>query len=317
MIRGGPRFARPSLQLDPPYNFDLSAMSIITGFEHFIRQDEPLGPLTWLRIGGAAEYFAEPTTVDELAALVKRCREHDVSVRVLGGGSNLLIRDEGVRGVVVQLGAAAFGEIAVKGETVFAGAGAKLGHLISASVREGLSGLELLVGIPGTLGGALHNNSGNHGSDIGQFTQRALVLARDGEIHERRRDEMAFGYRQSSLDELVILSADLRLEPEDAVQITKRMQRQWIIKKSHQPLAHENTACAFRNPGEMSAASLIEQAGAENTRVGGVSLSSRHANFIVTDRGATSSDVLKLLDEVREQVLERTGVELKAGIEVW
>lgn len=292
-------------------------MSIITGFEHFIRQDEPLAPHTWLRTGGAAEYFAEPTNVDELVALVRRCRDHDVAVRVLGGGSNLLVRDEGVRGAVVQLGAAAFGEISVQGQSITAGAGAKLGHLISASVREGLSGLEMLVGIPGTLGGALHGNAGNHGSDIGQFTQRATVLARDGQIHERRRDEMAFGYRQSSLDELVILSAELRCESEDPVQITKRMQKQWIIRRSHQPLGHENSACAFKNPGEMSAAALIEQAGLGGARVGDVALSGRHANFIVADRGATSGDVLKLIEMVREQVLERTGVELKPAMDVW
>lgn len=292
-------------------------MSIIAGFEHFIRQDEPLAPLTWLRIGGAAEYFAEPTTVDELAALVRRCREHDVAVRVLGGGSNLLVRDEGVRGVVIQLGAAAFGEISVKGQAVIAGAGAKLGHLISASAREGLGGLEMLVGIPGTLGGALHGNAGNHGSDVGQFTHGATVLARDGQIHQRKREEMAFGYRQSSLDELVILSAELRFEPDDPMQITKRMQKQWIIKKSHQPLAHENTVCAFKNPGEMSAASLIDQAGVGGTRLGGVSLSQRHANFVVTEGGATAADVLRLVDTLREQVLDRTGVELRPAFEVW
>jgi UDP-N-acetylmuramate dehydrogenase len=292
-------------------------MSITTEFEHFIRHDEPLAPYTWLRTGGAAEYFAEPTSVDELVALVSRCRENDVAVRVLGGGSNLIVRDEGVRGVVVQLGAAAFAEIAVKGQSITAGAGAKLGHLISASVREGLSGLEMLVGIPGTLGGALHGNSGNHGSDIGQFTHRATVLARDGQRNERRREDMAFGYRQSSLDDLVILSAELRLEQEDPLQITKRMQKQWIIKKSHQPLAHENAACAFKNPGEMSAASLIEQAGLGDTRVGGAGLSPRHANFIITDRGATSADVLKLVEAVREQVLDRTGVELKPAMDVW
>lgn len=295
----------------------VSTMSITTGFEHFIRQDEPLAPLTWLRIGGQADYFAEPTTVDELVALVRRCREHDVPVRVLGGGSNLLVRDEGVRGVVIQLGAAAFGEIAVKGQAVTAGAGAKLGHLISATAREGLGGLEMLVGIPGTLGGALHNNSGNHGSDIGQFTHHATVLARDGQVHERTRDQMAFGYRQSSLDELVILSAELRFEPDDPVQITKRMQKQWIIKRAHQPLAHESVAIAFKNPGEMSAAALVEQAGCDGARVGAVALSERHANFIVAERGATSTDVLRLLDTVREQVLDRTGVELKPAIEVW
>jgi UDP-N-acetylmuramate dehydrogenase len=292
-------------------------MSFLTGLEHFVRQDEPLARYTWLKIGGPAEYFAEPTTIEDLAKLVRRCREQDVAVRVLGGGSNLLVRDEGVRGVVVQLGAAAFGGIAVAGNTVTAGAGAKLGHIVSASIREGLGGLEMLVGIPGSVGGALHGNAGSHGADVGQWTASATVLGRDGEIRQRRREELAFGYRESSLDDLVILAAELHLEPDDPEQLTKRMQKQWIVKKNNQPLGHEQTACAFRNPGGMSAGMLIDQAGLKETRVGRAAISARHANFIVTDSGATSGDVLQLIEVVKEQVMDRTGVELKLDLDVW
>src|SRR5438067_2378697 len=137
-------------------------MSLSTGFEHIVRAQEVLAPYTWLRLGGAAQYFAEPTTAEELAALVRRCREAGLPVRVLGGGSNVLLRDEGVPGMVIALGAAAFGRIAVAGRKLTAGGGAKLGHVISSAVREGLSGLETLVGIPGTIGGALHTNAGTH-----------------------------------------------------------------------------------------------------------------------------------------------------------
>src|SRR5258707_477791 len=143
-------------------------MPIPSGFEHIVRENEPLAPYTWFRLGGAAQYFAEPTSIDELAALVRRCHEAGVPGRGVGGGSNLLVRDEGVPGMVVALGAAAFGRIEVTGRKVVAGGGAKLGHVISTAVREGLAGLEMLVGIPGTVGGALHSNAGTHSGDIGQ-----------------------------------------------------------------------------------------------------------------------------------------------------
>ena len=127
-------------------------MGLFSGFEHIIREREPLAPYTWFRLGGVAENLAEPTSAEELEELVKRCGEQDVPVRMLGGGSNLLVRDQGVPGLVIHLGAAAFSEITVADNVITAGAGAKLGHVIDA-VREGLAGLEPLVGIPGTIGG--------------------------------------------------------------------------------------------------------------------------------------------------------------------
>jgi hypothetical protein len=141
------------------------------------------------------------------------------------------------------------------------------------SAGAGLAGLEPLVGIPGTIGGALHGNAGSRGGDIGQWTCRAQIMTRDGEIVERQRDELVFAYRQSSLDELVILEAQFELEEEDPVEITKRMQKQWIVKKANLPMAHENTGCIFRNPRGMSAGMLIDQAGLKGERVGGAEVS--------------------------------------------
>src|SRR5262245_28075367 len=184
-------------------------MSIPAGFEHIVRENEPLAPYTWLRLGGAAQYFAEPARVEELAALVRRCFESGLAVRILGGGSNLLVRDEGITGMVVALGAAAFGKIETSGRKLVAGGGAKLGHVISTAVREGLAGMEMLVGIPGTLGGALHTNAGTHAGDIGQTAASATVMTRKGETVARQKSELRFGYRNSSLDELVILETTL------------------------------------------------------------------------------------------------------------
>ncbi len=293
-------------------------MPLLSGFEAFVRSDEPLAGHTWLQVGGAAQYFAEPRHFDELKALVERCCHEHLAVRILGGGSNVLVSDGGVHGMVVHLAAPAFCEIRVDGGTITAGGGAKLGHVISTSVREGLGGLEALVGIPGTIGGALHGNAGGRGGDIGQWTRRATVMTRTGQLIERQRGDLVFAYRHSSLDELVILEATFELERDDPDELTKRMQKQWIIKKASQPLGSQSAGCIFKNPRGMSAGMLIDQAGLKGTRVGGAEVSQHHANFIVAERGATTSDdILRLIELVRDRVAERLGVELELEIEVW
>ena len=292
-------------------------MPLLDGFERIVRQAEPLAPHTWFHLGGAAEFFAEPRDADDLALLLRRCREEELPVRLLGGGSNVLVRDEGLPGLVVRLSAPGFAKIAVQGHRVTAGGGAKLGHVISSSVREGLAGLEALVGIPGTIGGALHGNAGSRGGDVGQWTSRATIMTSSGEVVERTRDELVFAYRQSSLDELVILSAEFQLDQEDPDELTKRMQQQWIVKKASQPLAHQSAGCIFKNPRGMSAGMLIEQAGLKGTRVGGAEVSDRHANFIVAEANAASQDVLRLIELVRSRVADRLAVELDLEIEIW
>ena len=292
-------------------------MSLDKGFEHIVKRAETLAPHTWFHLGGPAEYFADPNTIDELRTLVRRAREENIVVRILGGGSNILVRDDGVSGLVVRMGAPAFSEIALAGQILSAGCGAKLGQAISTSVREGLAGLEALVGIPGTIGGALHGNAGSRGGDIGQWTCQATVMTRAGEVIERSREELVFAYRESSLDELVILGAKFELEQDDPEELTKRMQKQWIVKKAAQPLGHQSAGCIFKNPRGMSAGMLIEQAGLKNSRLGQAEVSERHANFIVAHPGATSQDVLGLIEQVRERVMERLGIDLETEIEIW
>ena len=216
--------------------------------------------------------------------MVAACHKQQLQVRMLGGGSNLLVREAEVPGLVLLLSAPAFCEIHVDGPRITAGGGAKLGHVISTSVREGLAGLEPLVGIPGTVGGALHNNAGTSGGDIGQHTHSARVMTRSGEICERGPDELRFAYRQSSLDELVILDATFELEKRDTVALTKRMQTLWIVKKASHPKGSQNVAALFKDPG-VPAASLIEQAGLKGRSVGSVSVSDENANFLVAEPG--------------------------------
>jgi UDP-N-acetylmuramate dehydrogenase len=292
-------------------------MGLLTGFEKIVRQGEPLAMHTWFQVGGPAEYFAEPRTPDELIALVERCREEEVPVRILGRGSNLLVRDEGVPGVVIRLSEPAFSQIEVKGRKIVAGGGAILGRVITTAVREGLAGLEVLVAIPGTLGGALHGNAGTHGGDVGQWTRRATVVTHSGEVCQRHGEELVFGYRQSSLDELVILDATLELEEDDPRELAKRLQKQWILRKASQPMGHQCAGCVFRNPRGTSAGELIEAAGLKGTRIGGAVVSDRHANFIVAEPECTANDVLRLIEVIRSQVSDRLGVSLELELEIW
>lgn len=282
-----------------------------------VRENVPLADRTWFKVGGAAQYFAEPTSVDELKSVVERCRNESLQARLLGGGSKVLVRDEGVKGMVISLADPAFAKITISGHKATIGSGANLANAITMTVGAGLAGLEPLVGIPGTVGGALHGNSGSHGGDIGQWVIAATVMTRAGEVIHRERGDLVFAYRQSSLDELAILEAQFELEEEDPVEITKRMQKLWIVKKANLPMAHENTGCIFKNPRGMSAGMLIDQCGLKGEQVGKAEVSQRHANFFVTQPGASAKDVLQLIDVVRNRVAERMGVELETEIEIW
>ena len=292
-------------------------MSLISGFEHIVRENEPMAPYTRLKLGGVAEYFAEPTSVDELVSLVKRFTENEIPIRLIGDGTNLLVRNEGVAGLVVLLSAPAFCSIDVKDNKILVGGGANISHFVATAVREGLSGPEQMVGIPGTIGGALHNNTGAHGVDVGSWVQSVDVLTRAGERVTRDKDSLSFSYRQSSLTELVILSAAFEFEKEDPAALTKQMQKLWIVRRASQPLSHENTTYIFQDHGGDSASDLIENAGLKGTRVGNVEISDQNANFFVAHNDASSEDVLRLIELVKTQVAERLDVQLETAIQIW
>lgn len=292
-------------------------MSWTNGLEHIVREQEPLAKWCWSRIGGYARYFAEPTQLDELQTLVARCRSENVCVRLIGGGSNILVPDGGVDGVVIALTAPAFHAIQLSGDHIISGGGARLNHLVSTSIREGLGGLENLVGVPGTVGGALRTNAGDRGNHVGQWLRKATVLTRTGELFERDQDDLSFAYRQSSLDELAIITAEFELEREDPRELTRRMQKTWIVKQSTQPTGNQGTCLLFKDPIGVSARELMEQAELKNLTVGGVSLYERNLNFAIVWEGASCRDVKQLMDQVRRRVLDSAGVELEPTVDVW
>jgi UDP-N-acetylmuramate dehydrogenase len=197
----------------------------LTEFAEIVKYDEPLAPYTFLKLGGPAAILVQPRSREELSAVVRRCSQEQVPLRVLGNGCNVLVRDEGVRGAVLRLNEPAFTQVTVEDTHVRAGTGASLSALISQAARHALAGLETLVGIPGTVGGALRCNAGDRSGDIGQFVRRVEVLDSRGEVQVRERDELRFSYHWSNLDDPVLLAADFDLEPENADAIVKRMRR--------------------------------------------------------------------------------------------
>ncbi|CAN5866834.1 UDP-N-acetylmuramate dehydrogenase [soil metagenome] len=292
--------------------------SLFDDMKSSVRASEPIAPYTWFRLGGPAEYLARPGTIEELAALVRRCRSEDLPSRILSGGSNVLVRDEGVAGLVVHLESPAFSDVKIEGNRVQVGAAVPLTALISRTARAGLAGLENLTGIPGTVGGAVLGNSGGRQGAIGQFVRRATVMDASGEIHVRDSDELIFAYRQSNLDDVIVLSVELEQEPDDPEAVVRRMRRIWIVKKENQPYGHQSSGCIFKNPSpEVSAGTLVEQAGLKGARVGGAEVSDRHANYIVAEPVATSADVLQLIDKARDEVFRQFGLELELQIQIW
>lgn len=289
----------------------------IEQFNEILQRDVSLADLTWLRTGGPADYLLTPRTESELLAVVSACRSDSLPIHILGCGSNLLVRDAGVRGAVIRIADPLLSEIRIDGTSVEAGAAALLSSVITEATRAGLGGVEHLVGIPGTIGGAVVGNSGGRSGDIGQLIRSVRVLTQAGDVAIRRGDELSFSYRRSSIQDLVLLSAELALHRDDTDELMKRMRKNWIMKRSTQPLADQSAGCIFRNPRGLSAGALIEQCGLKNASVGKARISDRHANFIVTEPGATSTDIEMLIVRVQSAVAAKYSVELELEIQVW
>jgi UDP-N-acetylmuramate dehydrogenase len=292
-------------------------MSLANQFAEITRINEPLAPYTHLKIGGPAEYFLQPRTVEELRTVLAACQSQKIPIRMLGGGFNLLVRDDPIPGAVVRLVAPAFTMIEWDGKRIIAGGGGQLFDLIAFSVRQGLAGLETLVGLRGTVGGSVRCNVGDRSGEIGQAVQRVTVLTDSGTIQVRTRDELNFSEHQSDLDEPVILTVEFDLDRDDPEAILKRMRKAWIQRKGAEPFSFQHAARLFRNPQGKSAAALIDRAGLAKSRVGGAELSERNANYVVAHPGTTAADILHLVEQVRERVKDRTGVTLERELHFW
>ena len=279
--------------------------------------DEPLARHTTFRIGGPADAFVDAETPEEVLAVLRVARDAGEPFFVLGRGSNLLVKDEGVRGVVLRLGGAFAGAEFVGGSRVRAGAAARVPQLVVQCAERGLSGLEPLVGVPGTVGGALAMNAGTRDGEIGP-----LVLELEAAdpaalaIRSLASSALAFSYRAGPLENLIALSSLLQLKPGDKGDIMAAVARHQQKRRQTQPIHTFNVGSTFKNPPGRFAAQMIEQLGLKGRAVGGARVSPLHANFIENFAGATASDVLALVDLIRERAREIFGVELELEMRV-
>ena len=292
-------------------------MSIFNGLEEIVKTDYPLAKRTWYGLGGAADYFIRPKTVKQLKEVVRRCRKNNIPIYVMGFGSNLLISDNGLRGAVIKLEADEFAQIEFDGTEVTAWAGAELSKLVLTCVEKGLSGIEALTGIPGSIGGAVKMNAGGNFGDFGSAVETVTLMDGEGNIFKKSKPELVFDYRRTNIEAKFILNAKLQLTESDSEQIMRTVKEIWIYKKNNQPLNTKNSGCIFKNPQSGSAGALIDRAGMKGLRIGGAVVSEKHANFIIAEKGCTSSDVMKLIDTIKQKIKEQFDTELELEVEIW
>lgn len=286
-------------------------------FASRIEFDAPLGRQTWFRLGGSARYTFHPQGEDDLASFVARARSEEVPVVVLGSGANVLVRDEGFDGAVIRLDGEAFRKVERRGTRFDVGAGVDLMPLSRRLSEEGYSGLECMAGIPATVGGATRMNAGGAHGEFGGVVGRARVFDLRGEIETWDREAIGFGYRCTKLGDRIVLSVELELREEDPQRVKRTYDEHFDHKTRTQPLADKSAGCIFKNPDGESAGALIDRAGLKGARHGKAQVSRRHGNFIVGLPGATASDVLGLIDVVRDRVRQVFSIELELEIEVW
>jgi UDP-N-acetylmuramate dehydrogenase len=292
-------------------------MSLFSGLEEIVKTDYLLAKRTWYGLGGPADYFIRPKTIDQLKEVVRRCDESGIRIYVMGLGSNLLISDDGLRAAVIKFEADQFTQIQFDGQEVTAWAGAELSKLVLTCVEKGLSGIETLTGIPGSIGGAVKMNAGGNFGDFGAAVETVTLMDSQGNIFEKSKPELVFDYRRTNITAKFILSARLKLNTADPEQIMRTVKEVWIYKKNNQPLSSKNSGCIFKNPRGVSAGALIDRAGLKGLQIGEAVVSEKHANFIIAQKGCKSRDVSRLIDAIRQRVKEQFDIELELEIEIW
>ncbi|HEV2434785.1 MAG TPA: UDP-N-acetylmuramate dehydrogenase [Verrucomicrobiae bacterium] len=281
-----------------------------------VRRDEPMASHTLLRVGGPADVYVEPASEADVAGVLKFCGAHGVPLFVMGRGSNLLVRDGGFRGVIICLAHAHFDRIEVDGERLRCGAGAKLKNVAVEAKRNGLSGVEFLEGIPGSVGGALRMNAGAMGGQTFDVVESVRLMDYGGDVRELAPKEMAVAYRScATLKNHIALAAVFKCKRAPRAEIEARMkmfsERRW----ASQPAA-PSAGCIFKNPAQIPAGKLVDELGLKGTRVGGAVVSAEHGNFIVNGGSATARNVLDLIDLLRQRAKTERGIELQTEVEI-
>ncbi len=287
-----------------------------------VRFDEPMRLHTTFHIGGPAQIWAEPQDPEELKKLLRLATEGSLPVTVVSGGANLLVRDEGIPGLVLHLGHPGFQGFRRSDEGFVVGAGLSIEWLIRRATEASVSGVEFLAGVPGRVGGAVRMNAGTHDDEgkshsFSDVVRSVTLMDPEGRIETVSVEQAGFGYRSSKLSGRIVLGATLDLSPDDPETIAQRVKRLWSFKRDTQDWTAPSVGCIFKNPaGGEAAGRLIDQAGMKGFRIGGAAVSRIHANFIMNLGSARAADVLALIEEVRSRVRRKSKVELELEVQL-
>ena len=284
------------------------------GTDHIYRE-EPMKNHTTFRIGGNAEVFAAPDSADGIERVLQICREENIPCTVIGNGSNLLVGDRGVCGVVLQI-YRNYASIRIEGTDLYVQAGALLGQTAAAAAREGLTGLEFASGIPGTIGGAAAMNAGAYGGEMKDVLVWVKAIDRDGHVRQYAAAELELGYRTSRIQKeaLVVLEVKLTLQQGDPVKIRERMEELKEQRVAKQPLEYPSAGSTFKRPEGYFAGKLIMDAGLRGFSVGDAQVSEKHCGFVINRGNATAADVMALVSQVQTIVEEKFGVRLELEV---
>ena len=277
--------------------------------------DEPMKNHTTFRIGGPADYFVKPHSKEEIAGVLRTCREYAIPYFILGNGSNLLVSDAGYIGVIVRV-AKNLSQIRIQGDIVEAQAGAMLSAVAAKALEASLAGMECVSGIPGTIGGAVFMNAGAYGGEMRDIVESVHVLTKDGKIIRLSNEDCQFGYRMSRIqtEDMTVLDVSLKLEPGDPSAIREKMDDLRTRRAEKQPLEYGSAGSTFKRLEGHYAGALIDEAGMRGFTVGGAMVSEKHAGFVVNVSGATAEDVRGVIRGVQEAVMEKSGVKLEPEV---
>ncbi len=286
----------------------------ITGKDN-VRINEPMKNHTTFKIGGPAQYYVTPESVNQIQEVVSLCRNMNIPLHVIGNGSNILVGDDGVDGVVLAL-FNTFSDYEIKDNVITAQAGMSLIKLAVIALREGLTGLEFASGIPGSVGGAVYMNAGAYDGQMKDVVTSVTVLDEAGNIRILGRDELDMGYRTSAVakNNMIVLQVVIELKSGDKEQIKARMNQLSELRKQKQPLEYPSAGSTFKRPEGYFAGKLIADAGLKGYSIGGAAVSEKHAGFVVNMGGATAKDVVELTDYIKKRIMEQFGVTLELEV---
>ena len=283
-------------------------------FHGRIALNEPLSKYTSFRIGGPADYYLEPLDKNDVVQLVGYLRKENISYVVIGNGSNLLVSDDGVRGVVINF-EHGLNNVHLDGEIIIAEAGVRMARFVDFCIQQSRKGVEMLAGIPGTIGGAIVMNAGAYGGEISDHVVEIEVL-RDNQIVNLKKSDAGFSYRRSRFQRDVVLSASFDLPHGDKAELIKQRRELLVKRNQTQPLNLPNSGSVFKNPQGTFAAKLIEEAGLKGTKQGSARISERHGNFIVNSGGASANDVVQLMKLAHTEVKKKFNIMLELEVKL-